>query len=144
MVKDNGDKTVFRQSAGKFDRTVIRPAPGGRGASLAEPDKINTPSSPLAQSQQLQQPPGESQANTRYQPNMEFLSTGQDYFETGSGLNPIVNAASTLIALFEKTHQSMAHSDVGGLHRGLTDEIRLFENKLKEIGVKSEVVLSAR
>ncbi len=157
MSTDNRDKTVFRQPTGNPDRTVIRPAPGGRGAARAEPAKIDAPSPPPAppltppQAQpsqpayQPQQPqPVQPQANVQFQPNMEPQTTGQAYFETRSGLNPIVNAASTLIAVFEKTHQSMSHTDVGGLHQGLTNEIRLFENKLKELGVKPEVVLSAR
>lgn len=129
MSTDNRDKTVFRQPAGNSDRTVIRPAPGGRGATRAE-SGIND---------------ALPQANAQYQPDMApQTKADQVYFETRSGLNPIVNAASTLIAVFEKTHQSMSHADVGGLHQGLTNEIRLFENKLKEIGVKPEIVLSAR
>lgn len=151
MSTDNRDKTVFRQPAGNSDRTVIRPAPGGRGAPRAEPADIDAPSPPPAPPQAqpfqpIQQPqqPVQPQANVQYQPNMESQAAGQAFFETRSGLNPIVNAASTLIAVFEKTHQSMSHADVGGLHRGLTNEIKLFENKLKELGVKPEVVLSAR
>jgi type VI secretion system protein ImpK len=46
--------------------------------------------------------------------------------------------------VFEKTRQSMTHPDVGGLHKRLTNEIRQFENKLKELGTKPEIVLSVR
>ncbi len=66
------------------------------------------------------------------------------YFSTASGLNPLVNAASTLIAVFEKTRSSLSHPDVGGLHNRLVNEIKTFENTAKETGIKPEIVLSAR
>lgn len=65
-------------------------------------------------------------------------------FRTSIGLNPLVNAASTLIAVFEKTRQSMSHPDVAGLHQRLANEIRDFEVRAREQGVRQEVVLSAR
>ncbi|MCP4430339.1 MAG: DotU family type IV/VI secretion system protein [Gammaproteobacteria bacterium] len=55
-----------------------------------------------------------------------------------------MDAASTLIAVFQKTRQSVSHPDVGGLHQRLTSEIRQFEKNLKTLQFKPEVILSAR
>src|SRR5690606_38681529 len=52
--------------------------------------------------------------------------------------------AATLIAVFEKTRQSMSHPDVGGLHQRLTNEVRAFESRLREMGMRQETVLAAR
>jgi len=56
----------------------------------------------------------------------------------------LVNAASTLIAVFEKVRQSVRHSDVPGLHRRLVHEINQFSERAKETGVRPEIVVSAR
>ena len=136
MSTDNPDKTVFRQPVGAADRTVMRPRPGGRS---------NAP--PQAPANQQIPPNYNSQGqNNNYNPVHQAPSfdTQAAYFRTGMGLNPLVNAASTLIAVFEKTHKSMSHPNVGGLHQRLVNEIKAFEIKAKEQGIKPEVVLSAR
>ncbi|MFK5914340.1 MAG: type IVB secretion system protein IcmH/DotU [Woeseiaceae bacterium] len=123
MSSDSQDKTVFRQPAGAADRTKMRHRPGGRQA----PPQV----APAAQPTQ------------NYQSQQSF-DTHAAYFRTGKGLNPLVNTASTLIAVFEKTHKSMSHSNVGGLHQRLVNEIKTFETKAKELGIKPEIILSAR
>ena len=145
MSTDNQDKTVFRQPAGSGDRTVMRPRPGGRS---------NAPASAQSQPPVNQQMPGMTeshlQQNQAYNPApsaqaaQPSFDSQAAYFRTGQGLNPLVNTASTLIAVFEKTHKSMSHPNVGGLHQRLVNEIKAFETKAKEIGIKPEVVLSAR
>lgn len=138
MSTDNPDKTVFRQPAGAADRTVMRPRPGGRSHAPAQtPTDQQIPQNYNSQvqnnydhSQQAQQVPS--------------FDTQAAYFRIGKGLNPLVNAATTLIVVFEKTHKSMSHPNVGGLHQRLVNEIRAFESKAKEQGIKPEVVLSAR
>ena len=129
MSTDNSDKTVFRKPSGAADRTVMRPRPGGRGSTPAQ--------APLHQ-----------QIQPAYNPAAQSIPPAFDtqaaYFRTGKGLNPLVNAASTLIAVFEKTHKSMSHPNVGGLHQRLVNEIKAFETKAKEQSIKPEVVLSAR
>jgi type VI secretion system protein ImpK len=138
MSSDDSDKTVFRPPSVDGDRTVIRPMPGGRGGTQQPPAQ-----QPVQQP--IQQPP---QAVTpQYQPQQQAHAqpaAGNAYFSTSSGLNPLVNAASTLIAVFEKTRQSVSHPDVGGLHQRLVNEIKTFENRAKETGIKPEIVLSAR
>jgi len=134
MSPDDSDKTVFKQPTPGGDRTVMRPMPGGRGAggSQASPQE----SSGIPQ-------PGRApthNANAR----APAMDTGAVYFRTDHGLNPLVNAASTLIAVFEKTRHSLSHPDVGGLHQRLVNEIKTFEASLRDLGVRQEVVLSAR
>ncbi len=137
MSTDEFDKTVFKQPSVQQDRTVIRPTPGGRGAAQppqqpmhVPPSQPQTPAPPMHQPQQPVQ-----QAE---------MGGSSSYFSTSSGLNPLVNAASTLIAVFEKTRQSVSHPNVGGLHQRLVSEIKTFENAAKEIGIKPEIILSAR
>jgi len=134
MSTDNPDKTVFRQPAGAADRTVMRPRPGGR--SSAPP-----PQAPVNQA--IPEVPSPQQQAYNPNPAPSFDSQAA-YFRTGKGLNPLVSAASTLTAVFEKTHKSMSHPNVGGLHQRLVNEIKAFETKAKEQGIKPEVVLSAR
>lgn len=129
MSTDNPDKTVFRKPLGAADRTVMRSRPGERG--------IDSPQSPAVSSTT-------SSYNPTPQPVSYDFDTQASYFRTGKGLNPLVNAASTLIAVFEKTHKSMSHPNVGGLHQRLVNEIKSFETKAKEQMIKPEVVLSAR
>ena len=46
--------------------------------------------------------------------------------------------------MFEKTRSAVSHPDVGGLHQRLVSEIKSFETKAKDSGIKPEIVLSAR
>ena len=127
-MSDESDKTVFRQPSASGDRTVIKPMPGRRGGG-AQP----TPPG------QAQQPPGR-----QAQAAPPRFDTEAAYFKTSRGLNPLVNAASTLIAVFEKTRSAVSHPDVGGLHQRLVNEIKGFEDRAKAEGIKPEIVLSAR
>ena len=122
----------------------MRPMPGGRGGAQQPPAPAQQPVQ--------QQPPGGSASyqSPQHQPQQapqqqQVVQGGANaYFSTSSGLNPLVNAASTLIAVFEKTRSSVSHPDVGGLHQRLVSEIKAFESKAKETGIKPEIVLSAR
>lgn len=140
MSNDDSDKTVFRQPSIDSDRTVIRPMPGGRGGAATPPQQPATP----APQQPVQQAVSPQPAQPPSHQSQQAAVSASSYFSTSSGLNPLVNAASTLIAVFEKTRSSMSHPDVGGLHQRLVSEIKQFESTAKEIGIKPEVVLSAR
>ncbi|MCW8935086.1 MAG: type IVB secretion system protein IcmH/DotU [Gammaproteobacteria bacterium] len=143
MSSDDSDKTVFRQPSVDGDRTVIRPMPGGRGGAQ-QPPAAQPPQQPMQQP--AQQPPQSPPAYQQQQPVQAQAPAGSAnaYFSTSSGLNPLVNAASTLIAVFEKTRTSVSHPDVGGLHQRMVNELKTFENTAKQTGIKPEVVLSAR
>jgi type VI secretion system protein ImpK len=137
MSSDNSDKTVFRQQMADGDRTIIRPMPGGRGAS---------PGQPLAGHNQQQFNPTSNvrAAAPRVEPSASAYINNNSYFSTSKGLNPLVNAASALLAVFAKIRQSMSHPNVGGLYQSLIDEIKTFETKAKESGIKPEIVLASR
>ncbi|WP_239923642.1 type IVB secretion system protein IcmH/DotU [Agaribacterium haliotis] len=59
-------------------------------------------------------------------------------------VNPIIAAASTLLTVYKQTRHSSSHTDVAGLHRRIAEELRNFEQRLRSLGYKNEVVLSAR
>lgn len=130
-MSDESDKTIFKQPVPGGGNTVMRPSPGGRSAGA--PQHASPQVNPMPQ-------PGRASAPARPMP----VDAGAAYFRTDHGLNPLVNAASTLIAVFEKTRQSMSHPDVGGLHQRLANEIRAFEAKARDMGMRQEIVLSAR
>lgn len=119
---DTPDKTVFRQPKPGGDRTRIKSAPGGDSGTPA-PD-------PIA-------PPPRAPASVDLPPVGGELPASR-------GLNPLVNAAETLLAVHAKVSQSARHSDVAGLYRQLTQEIREFESKARDKGIRPEIVLAAR
>jgi type VI secretion system protein ImpK len=133
--KGNNDKTVFRQPSVNADRTVIRPMPGGRSGNPQASAQFQPTSTIQYQAQSQQQPQGQFD---------DQQQSSSAYFKTSSGLNPLVNAASTLIAVFEKTRQSLSHPDIGGLHQRLVNEIKAFEIKAKDADIPPEIILAAR
>lgn len=117
---DNSDKTVFRQPKPGGDRTRMKPSPGGAGMATPEP---------------VAPPPRRAPIPAPVEP--EVLLSHR-------GLNPLVSAADTLIAVHGKVSQSARHPDVAGLYRQLTQEIRNFETQARERGIQPEIVLAAR
>lgn len=120
MPPDNSDKTVFKQPRPGGDRTAMKPTPGRRAAPPPPPQR-------------------QQQAAPR-----QAVDTEASYFRMETGLNPLVSAANTLLAVIEKTRHSMSHPDVGGLHQRLVNEIRMFESRLNELGTAKETVLASR
>ncbi|WP_291622402.1 type IVB secretion system protein IcmH/DotU [Colwellia sp.] len=129
MSVDNPDKTVFRQPINRGDGTVVRPMPGGRA-----------PSNQASQPAPMQQPYQPQQA----QPVSRVRANVPDDFSTTCGLNPLVNAAATLLAVFSKTRESLSHPNVGSLHQQLDREIKAFDIKARNAGVKEDTVMIAR
>ncbi len=134
-MTDDNDRTVFKPTPGG-DRSSMRPTPGRRsGATEIGRTRPAAPAgSPAADSPAATAPPVHG-GRAGYE---------QVKFNTALGLNPLVNAASTLIAVFEKTRHTTRHPDVGGLHKRLVNEMRSFEQKAKDFGIKPEIVLAAR
>lgn len=124
-VPDNGDKTVFKQQMNQGDGTIVRPRPGGRVAS-APVETVQ--SAPFRQAAAVVTPHGS-------------LSGELSVLEA---LNPLVSAASILLAVFSKTRESLNHPNVGSLHQQLVREIKDFDVKAKAAGVKEENVMVAR
>ena len=122
------------------DRTLIqssgpmRPNPGGRapGASAPPPPPSSVPPSGPAPRQQTSAPP----------PMMGHQTSARiDVFD---GLNPVVNAASTLLSLMAKLRNTASHANVTGLFNQTSQELKQFEARLKQEGTRPEVVLAAR
>ncbi|WP_415226555.1 type IVB secretion system protein IcmH/DotU [Psychromonas sp.] len=127
---DNQDKTVFRQPTNRGDGTVVRPIPGGRAPhAQATPAQSNQPFQPQQASMQRGNPP--------------IGSIPRD-FSTAYGLNPVVNAASILLAVFSKTREALNHPNVGSLHQQLDREIKAFEIKARADGVLENSIVVAR
>lgn len=138
MSSDDSDKTVFRKTPGgqgpKADSTVIRPTPGRRSGQTQMPRAPDSTQLPYSGGGQ----PAPQASHAAYP------HPGSAQFKTLYGLNPVVNAASVLIAVFYKTRQTLAHQNVGGLHQQLIAAIRNFEVMAKEKNVSPEIVLAAR
>ena len=138
MSSDDSDKTVFRKTPGgqgpKADSTVIRPTPGRRSGQTQMPRSPDSTQLPYSAGGQ----PAPQTSHAAY------AHPGSAQFKTLYGLNPIVNAASVIIAVFYKTRQTLSHQNVGGLHQQLVAAIRNFEVMAKEKNVSPEIVLAAR
>lgn len=120
MFDNPSDRTVFKQPTPGGDRTGLR----GRAASLdavAAPERSTTP----------------------INVNVPVDSINTD-FNASQSVNPVVSAASTLIAVFAKTRSTSRHSDVGSLYQRLAREIKEFESELRDLNLKQEQVLAAR
>ncbi len=122
---DDSDKTVFRGGAGG-DETVLRPTPGGRGAPRPPTPEPQAAPSPAPAQQQAPRGPEQFQ------------------FSVTHGLNPLVNSASTLLAVLVTLRHTVSHPDPNGLYQRLGHEIKSFEAKAKEKGMRPEIVLAAR
>ncbi|MES2673519.1 MAG: type IVB secretion system protein IcmH/DotU [Pseudomonadota bacterium] len=130
-MSDDSDKTVFKQPTPGGDRTSLHPTPGGRSAGQQQIPSRSAGATPQ---------PGRTSTTVK----SSVVDTGGSYFRTDIGLNPLVNTASTLIAVFDKTRNAVNHADIGGLYQRLINEIKTFETRAKEQGIKPEIVLSAR
>ncbi|MEE9491890.1 MAG: type IVB secretion system protein IcmH/DotU [Gammaproteobacteria bacterium] len=122
------------------DRTVIRrPAPGGRPAGMSQPAAPGIP-------QQETSPLPNAVVDTPPLPGRvalpdSNLSTGSI---EGSGLNPLVDAATALLALSGQLRNTASQADVAGLREHVIQQIKLFEQNARGRGVTPETVLAAR
>lgn len=134
MSANDLDKTVFKQPMPGGERTSMR------GASAERPNLRAGAS----------QPPLQTPAQSAPRTSVPQFERGRDThlsnlaFTSSHSVNPIVNAASKLIAVFVKTRATNRHSDVGGLHQRLVNELREFENQLRDLNLRQEQLLSAR
>lgn len=131
MSTDNGnsDHTVFRSSAG--DRTVLRPTPGRRSGGAARPSPGPAQSAP---------PPSDLPPSAP-RPAAQPLPAD---FRSIRGLNPLVGAASALLAILGTVRGTAAHPNPAGLYQRLAQELKTFEMRAREQGVRAEIALAAR
>lgn len=134
---DERDKTVFRQPLPGGDRTVMKPSPGSGGRPVTRPSAPGDTAGYGRPAPSQQQPA---------QPSYQQGYGGRDSasFAVTRGLNPLVNIASTLIAVYANTRGSVRHANVAGLHKNLVEEIRQFENKARDHSIPAETVWAAR
>lgn len=112
------------------DATVLRPRPGaGRpgAGSAAQPTAGTSVSAP---------PRWRSSSPTDAEP------VGAD--SLGTGLTPLVRAASGVLLLAGQLRNTVSVPDVAGLRRHALDEIHRFEERARSAGVANETVLAAR
>jgi type VI secretion system protein ImpK len=106
------------------DATILRPRPGA-----GRPGAVEAPPAPFAAS------PAAAYADPLPPQSRGLL---------GTGLNPLVQAASPLLLLAGQLRGTLSVPDIAGLRRHVLDEIRRFEERARTSGVASEVVLAAR
>ncbi|MGH1373711.1 MAG: type IVB secretion system protein IcmH/DotU [Cellvibrionaceae bacterium] len=97
------------------DRTVMIPTPGGVAPPVAPPS-----------------------------PAMQAQFSAPEKIQLKRGLNPLVNAASTLLTVAIKLRTTLQHDNVVELHKRLTDEIKAFDVRAQQAGAAAETVVSAR
>lgn len=127
-MTDDDDKTVFTPGQRQVqqdaaDSTMFVPKPGtARSAPPPQPSAAAKPQ--VAVSAPLMMPAA--------LPSVQL------------GLNYLVSAASTLLAVMSKLRNTVQHADVAGLHRTLVDEIKQFDARLKNQNARPEIALAAR
>jgi type VI secretion system protein ImpK len=106
------------------DATVLRPRPGAGRPGAGVPPPLPRWQAPSA-------------------PNAEPLpATGRE--NLGTGLDPLVRAASNVLLLAGQLRGTLAAPDVAGLRRHALDEIYKFEERARSSGAANETVLAAR
>jgi type VI secretion system protein ImpK len=109
------------------DATVMRPRPGaGRRGAPDAPAPMPGMRAPSASA-----------------PRVAPLSDAAFEF-LGTGLNPLVRAASPLLLLAGQLRGTLSAPDVSGLRRHALDEIRRFEQRARASGITTDVVGAAR
>lgn len=106
------------------DATILRPRPGAgrRGASDATVHHRPAPASA-------------PQAEAVPEPSREVV---------GTGLSPLVQAASPLLLLASQLRGTLSVPDLSGLRRHALDEIRRFEARVQAANVPGETCTAAR
>lgn len=152
-MSDDNDKTRFQPQApaaapGPADRTVMIPRPGARSAPASPP--------PAPQHQAAQEPPAAPQAHYQAPPQPHDQAPPPQpapsapsnpppqALQLEGGINPLVTGASTLLAVMNRLRNSLEPVDAAALQRQLAFELRQFENHTKSIGIKPELVITAR
>src|SRR5215472_5044196 len=112
------------------DATILRPRPGRRPGAAPQATAPGAPAAPLPP------PPPATYAPTAGGPGLgEFVS---------SGANPLLQQAVPLLVLAGRLRGQVANADVESLRRQCVQEVRTFEERVRQAGVPAEDVLAAR
>lgn len=109
------------------DRTIIRPAPGGRRAQAAPPSEM-PPRSPVGS------PAGPSPATPSPAGGADTIVFGQ---------TPLVASAAPLLQLLARLRNTYTQPDPAELHDRAVRQIRAFEAQAREAGVPAEQIRPA-
>ena len=129
------------------DKTLIMPTPGGRrtpstatppGAAPQSPPTVVPPARPAAGA-----PPRPAAAQTPpSQPGNYGVSATQRLH--GTGVNPLVNSASSLLALLSHLRTLVNHDNVPALRHQVINEIRAFETTCRNFAIDPKISYNAR
>jgi type VI secretion system protein ImpK len=113
------------------DRTVIRPAPGGRRA--APQPQAAPPQSPF----QAATPPQSQQRAPA-----PIAAEGAE--NISFGLNPLISAAAPLLQLIGRLRNTYSQPDPGDLRERALRQIGLFERTARDARISDEEIIKAR
>lgn len=124
-------------------RTILKPAPGGRG-----PANVHSEPPPGFGAASLDQSAGAASRVGLDGSGFSDSGIGAGGAALGAvdttGVNPILDAATQLLALAGQLRHSSNYSDIDGLFRQLCQEIRAFEVELNREATPPEAVSIAR
>lgn len=106
------------------DRTVIRPRPGGRTGGAARPSA------------------GVAEAAARAGTDTAPRGLAKDLPLVG--INPLVKAASPLLAAVVRLRGRLQHPDPEGLRRSIAEAVRQFEQRALQTGLDTKSLRAAR
>ena len=105
------------------DKTIIIPRPGGRDATTASAPAFGAAQQPQAR------PATAAKHNT---------PLGH------TGCNPLISAASPLLALVSQLRNSLSHNDVSQLRSNVLNELEAFKTHAEQHGLSRDAIFSAR
>ncbi|GAA3918520.1 type IVB secretion system protein IcmH/DotU [Litoribacillus peritrichatus] len=116
------------------DKTIMKPRPGGRGASKPAPaDGAPKPAQPV-----------ENPDKTVMSSNDNSAAIRQKAQTVAIGDNVLVDEASTLFSLIAKVRNTPKHHDVNALKRQCVELIKNYEQGLRYKSVDGDQIESAR
>jgi type VI secretion system protein ImpK len=117
------------------DKTVIRPAPGGRRAPAAAP-----PASPFGAAPQASPPPRQrpSAFDNAPMPAAAAAPVTGGAETIQFGLNPLIIAAAPLLQLLGRLRTTLSAPNVDDLRERTVRQMRQFEASAREAGVPNE------
>ena len=119
--RNNSGGFIPPSSSQSGDRTVLIPTPGAMGPRSRPTAPTSAPT-----------------------PAMQAHFASAEPIQLRRGLNPLVNAAATLLTVAIKLRTTISHDNVIELHKRLTDEIKSFDLQAQSAGASPETVISAR
>jgi type VI secretion system protein ImpK len=128
---NDNDRTQVQSSIPPVDdpnSTMLIPRPGARSSN---PAPVPTPPPAAAQ--------GRGIAAMAQAPLTPVQPLATDF-----GHNPLINNASTLLAVMMKLRNMLAHDNPAGLQQQLADEIRKFEANSQSSQLSPEQIVTAR